>query len=262
MAFENTGWSENNPNLHNPHFAGDAFIWQAGPVGVFLSHGFTATTAEIRPLAKKFHARGYTVAAPLLPGHGTKIQDLNRVDWQAWVSAGQAMLAKLFETCEQVFVAGESMGGLLSLYLSSQEPRIAGVLLYAPAIRTTLRLSDYVKLYLGASFVESVGRASLDRSDLWQGYPDLPLKGTIQFLRFQAAVNKRLSHIHQPVLIFQGRKDTTVVPEAGELLMNAISSAVKEHHWMENSSHVIVLDVELEQVAATSIQFIERIKAG
>jgi carboxylesterase len=210
-------------------------------------------------LAEKFHEHGYTVSAPLLPGHGTQPEDLNHIHWQDWVQTGRETLEKLFETCEQVFVAGESLGGVLALYLASTEPRAAGVLLYAPAIRTLMSKLDYLKLYLGAPFVTQVGRDSLDCADVWQGYPGLPLKGIIQLMRFQSAVRGRLSHIDQPVLVFQGRKDTTVAPEAGEIIFEGISSEIKAHHWMENSSHVIVLDVELEQVAALSIQFIEQV---
>ena len=44
-----------NPALHNPHLEGGPFFWEAGPVGVLLLHGYTATTAEMRPLAKRLH---------------------------------------------------------------------------------------------------------------------------------------------------------------------------------------------------------------
>lgn len=248
-----------NLNLHNPHLDGDAFFWQGGSTGILLSHGFTATTAEIRPLAEIFRAQGYTVAAPLLPGHGTQLEDLNHVHWRDWVAAGEKSLEKLFESCEQVWVAGESMGGVLALYLASQFPKIAGILLYAPAIRLRLTKVDLVKLYLGASFISEVPRDSLDGSDEWQGYAGLPLKGSIQLLRFQTATRKRLAAIQQPTLVFQGRKDLTVAPEAGEIILNNISSSVKEHRWMENSSHAIVLDAEREEVAKQSIQFIEKV---
>lgn len=103
-----------------------------------------------------------------------------------------------------------------------------------------------------------IRRDELDCADNWQGYPGLPLKGLVPFLRFQAVTRKRLSEITQPVLVFQGGKDTTVAPEAGKMIMDGISSKIKEHHWMEKSSHVILLDVELEQVAALSLQFIEK----
>jgi carboxylesterase len=251
-----------NKALHNPYLDGDAFFWEAGSVGILLSHGFTATTAEIRLVAEKFHARGYTVAAPLLPGHGTKPEDLNNVHWQDWVESGEASLQNLFGSCEQVWGAGASMGGLLALYLASKNPQISGTLLYVPAIRTMMSKMDLLQLYLGAPFVTEIERDSLDGSDAWQGYPGLPLKGIIQFLRFQSATSKRISHIHQPALIFQGRRDLTIAPEAGEIIMNGVSSEIKEHHWMKKSSHAILLDEDYEEVAELSIEFIERVSGS
>lgn len=44
-----------NPALHNPDLNSGAFFWEAGSVGVFLSHGLTATSAEVRPLAHRLH---------------------------------------------------------------------------------------------------------------------------------------------------------------------------------------------------------------
>ena len=248
-----------NPNLHNPHLEGQSFFWKAGPVGVFLSHGYTATSAEILPLAKRLHEKGYTVAAPLLPGHGTAPEDLNRVRWQDWVRCGEETCADLFRNCEHVFVAGESMGGVVALYLASQNPEIAGVLLYAPAVRLAMSLTDRVKLYLGAPFISQVNRESLDCADDWQGYPGLPLKGAIQLLRFGVATEARLANIRQPVLVFQGRLDTTVSPDVGDIILNGVSSTIKKHYWMENSHHAITLDQEQDQVADLTIEFIEQL---
>jgi len=250
---------DGNPKLHNPNLDGDSFFWKAGPVGIFLSHGFTATTAEVRLLAEKLHGNEYTVAAPLLPGHGTQPEDLNHVHWRDWVRTGNETLQKLFRDCEQVFVAGVSMGGVLALYLASEEPLIAGVLLYAPAIHTNTSRMDLVKLYLSAPFITQVERKSLDCPDVWQGYPGLPIKGIIQFLRFQTSTINRLSHIHQPVLIFQGNHDSVVSPQARKIIMEGISSRIKEHHWLRKSSHAITLDVECSQAATLSIQFIEKV---
>ncbi|MBT3713867.1 MAG: alpha/beta fold hydrolase [Anaerolineae bacterium] len=258
MSNEKSSITMNNPNLHNSHLDGDAFFLEGGKVGIFLSHGFTATTAEVRLVADEFHRVGYTVSAPLLPGHGTKPEDLNNLRWQDWVESGEESLQNLFKTCEQVWVGGASMGGMLALYLASQYPQICGSLLYVPAIRTMMSKMDLLQLYLGAPFVKEIARDSLDGSDLWQGYAGLPLKGVIQFLRFQRATIKRLSHIHQPILIFQGRQDLTVAPEAGEIIMNGVSSEIKEHHWMDFSSHSILLDEEYEDIARLSVEFIER----
>lgn len=247
-----------NPNLHNPHLNGNAFFWQNGPVGIFLSHGYTATAGEVRLLAEKLRGNGYTVAGPLLPGHGTHPDDLNRVRWQDWAKAGQETIDRLFETCEQVIVGGESMGGLLALYLAAQNPKAKAVLLYAPAIALTVSNFDRFKLYLSAPFISQTPRQKLDCPDTWQGYPSLPLKGVIQLLRFQAATLPLLRNIYQPVQIFQGRLDQTVAAGAGEIILNGVSSKVKEHHWMEKSHHTILLDVELDDVTAKTLAFIER----
>ncbi len=251
-----------NSHLHNPQFEGEAFFWKAGPVGVFLSHGYTATTAEVRQLAKNLYQQGYTVAAPLLPGHGTQPEDLNRVPWQDWVRGGEESYQQLLKHCQKVFIGGESMGGVLALYLASQHPEAKGVLLYAPAIHLNMKPLDMVKLYVGAPFMTQMTRSSLDCADKWQGYPDLPLKGVIQLLRFISATKSRLAHIQQPVLLFQGRLDNTVATDAGEIILNGISSKVKEHHWMEKSNHIIMLDNELEQVTNLTVAFMKQALAS
>ena len=117
--------TQGNKALHNPHLDGDPFFLEGSKTGVFLSHGYTATAAEVRLLADKLHVAGYTVAGPLLAGHGTKVEDLNNATWQDWVESGEETLQKLFETCDQVWVAGESMGGVVALYLAAQNPKIA-----------------------------------------------------------------------------------------------------------------------------------------
>ncbi len=249
----------NNPALHNPHLEGEPFFWEAGPVGVFLSHGYTATTAEVRLFARRLFEKGYSVAGPLLAGHGSRPEDLNRVHWRDWVESGEKVYRQLKSRCKHVFLGGQSMGGLVALYLASQHPEVAGILLYAPAIKLTLTAQETVKLYAGSLFLPQVARTSLDVSDRWQGYPGLPLKGAVQLMRMQRAVRRRLGLIRQPIILFQGRRDTTVHASAGEVILQGVGSTIKEHHWMENSSHPILLDDELDAVTELSINFMEKV---
>ena len=166
---------------------------------------------------------------------------------------------RLAEKCRRVFVGGESMGGLVALYLASQHPQIAGVLAYAPGIKLTLSKLDILKLHLAAPVTTQVGRASLDRADVWQGYPGLPLKAAQQLLKFRQATEQRLAQVTCPLLVFQGRLDTSVQPGAGEFLFQHVRSTIKEQHWMEESSHVILLDKEMEKVVQITVEFMERV---
>jgi carboxylesterase len=247
--------------LHNPHLDGRPFFLEGGPVGVLLCHGFTATTVEVRDLAERLHAHGYTVSGPLLPGHGTTPEEMNRTRWREWLAHVEGEYHRLATLCDQVFVGGESTGAIIGLYLASRYHAIKGVLAYAPAIKLNIRPLDLVKLYLAAPFLLAVPKGSLDVGGRWQGYPVNPLKATIQLLRFQRVVRRRLGHIHQPVLVVQGRLDTTVHPSAGEIIRAGVISRITEQHWMEESSHVVLLDREIEAITDLTLAFLRRARS-
>ena len=68
----------------NPNLDPSEFYLGGGPVGVMLIHGFTGSPPEMRLIADYLNQRGLTVSGPLLPGHGTSIEDLNKRKWQEW----------------------------------------------------------------------------------------------------------------------------------------------------------------------------------
>jgi carboxylesterase len=245
--------------IKNPHLEGESFFWKGGPIGVLLSHGFTATTAEVRPLAKYLHNCGYTVAGPLLPGHFSTPKDLNRVRWQDWAATYEAMYRRVSEICEVVIVGGESAGALLALRLASQHPEVLGVLAYAPALRLNRRQIDIIQLRLLAPFVAYISKPVSDDDTPWQGYTVVPLKGAVQLLRMQQEVLTRLPDIHQPILVVQGKLDLSVHPDVPELINQSVNSKVKEIKWMEKSGHVVIIDQEWQAVAELTQQFIQRV---
>lgn len=245
--------------IYNPHLEGDAFFWEGGPTGVLLIHGFTATTAEVRPLAHILYEKGYTVAGPLLPGHGAQPEDVNRYTWRDWVRAAEESYRKLSARCERVIVGGESTGALLALYLASEHPEALAVLAYAPALRLHMSAGKLAGIRLLAPFVTAFRKPQMGDDPLWQGYTVYPLKGARELLRLQQAVRGRLPRVHRPILIIQGRLDATVHPSAPETIYREVRSAVKELHWLPNSQHCVIIDQERAEAAQITLAFLNRI---
>lgn len=243
----------------NPHLAGDAFLWPGGANGVLLIHGLTATTAEVRLLAHDLHAAGYTVAGPLLPGHGTRPEHLNQVTWHDWVWEVEQLYQHLATICDRVIVGGESTGAVLALQLASQHPEIAGILAYAPAIQLPLPVSDVIKLYASAPFLEFVPKSRAGANKYWQGYPVNPLRGVIELIRLGREVRQRLPLVTQPLLVVQGRHDTTIHPDSADIVLAGAASDVKQLHWMENSGHVVLLENERDAISALTQTFLRQI---
>lgn len=250
------------PVLRNPHLEGDPFFWEGGPDGVLLIHGFTATTAEVQPLARYLYGQGYTVAGPLLPGHKTRPADINRYGWRDWVQTAEMGYREIAARCRRVVIGGESTGGLLALHLAQQHPETAAILTYAPALRLTMRARDVAQLYLLSPFLESVPKRPgppTAADELWQGYPVNPLKGVISLLRLQRQVRPHLATITQPILIVQGRLDGTVHSDVPQTIYDGVRSTVKELHWMDHSSHCVVLDQERETIFKLTAEFLTRV---
>lgn len=250
---------KDNPNLVRAHLEGEAFLWPGGPDGVLLVHGFTATTAEVRLMAKMLHTRGFSVAGPLLPGHGTSPEDMNRYRWQDWYAAVEQAYLELEARCQRVVVGGESTGGVLALRLAALHPEISAVLSYATALRLAMRQRDVLKLRLIAPFVPYIPKGPPTDDNPWQGYRVNPLKAALQLLRLQGETRRLLPDVRQPILIVQGKQDHTVAESAPQEIYDGVRSAVKELHWMENSGHCVMIDREWESVAQITVRFLARL---
>lgn len=234
-----------HPNLKNPHLEGDDFFWPGNSTGILLIHGFTATTAEVRLLAQMLHKAGYTVAGPLLPGHGTHPDDLNRATWHMWVEKVKHCYQSLIRNCQTVYVGGESMGGLLTLELAHQRPEISGLFLFAPAIK----IEGLWKTHLLWPFITHQNKKTGDDGLAWKGYFVNPVRAGSELHKLQKHVQRRLGEIHQPAAIFTGGHDHTIAPDSAQMILDSISSSVKHHFHMADSAHCLILDREKDQIA-------------
>ena len=179
----------------------------------------------------------------------------NLKKWSDWVVAVEEKYQQLQSTCRVVFVGGESMGGLLSLYLAQKHPEISGVLLYAPAVK----IRSLGRANLASYFSSFRWKKGGDESMPWKGYRVVPLKASRQLSKLRRKVVRFLPEIKAPVIIFQGKLDRSLKLDGANLLYERLGSPDKTLLWFDNSQHCILLDREFNQVAEASLEFIQRI---
>ena len=243
--------------FQNPQSDGGSFYWagkQNRQTAVLLFHGFTATTVEVRKIAKFLNDQGFSVSAKLLPGHGVSPEELNKVNYQDWITCAEEAYCELAGQYRNVFVLGESMGGLLSLWLGASHPEIKGLLLFAPA----LRIRRLWQANLVWPFVETMKKKNIDLTSQWQGFNVVPMHAAAQLNRFQLKVKYMLGRVTVPAIIFQGKMDATIDPMSSVQVLENISSSEKELVWLEDSSHCILLDKQLDLVSELSLNFIDK----
>jgi carboxylesterase len=199
-------------------------------------------------------ARAWTVRCPLLSGHGTTPEDLTRIRWQTWANEVQAALQDLQRRCESVFVGGLSTGALLALWLGVEHPEIAGLIPMAPIVKARNRLLPLtVVLRYVIKYDPSGGVGDEDLVDpeaihrVWD-YDKTPLWGAAELYLLQRQVRSTLSQIQQPVLIFQGKHDGQLPPEAAQMVYDGVSSTDRTLVWLEHSGHNLLVDGEREAV--------------
>jgi len=228
-------------------------------IGVLFVHGFTGAPPSMRPWAEFLLSKGYTVRVPLLPGHGTKPQDLNEVKWQEWPAKVQRELEELFKSCDQVFLAGLSMGGGTSLYVTEENnDRLGGLILVNPMIHVPFVsapvgyvLSRFQKLRT------SVGNDIKRPGITEHGYDALPTRGIHQLLIMLKKTRQNLSKVTVPVQLFHSVEDHTLPVSNTEIIMAGLGSVNKTRIELINSYHVATLDYDQELIYQNSLTFIE-----
>ncbi|WP_372699366.1 alpha/beta hydrolase [Arthrobacter sp. JSM 101049] len=232
---------------------------------VLLIHGFTSGPRSMRPWADALLAAGYTVSLPVLPGHGTRWEDLAATGHTAWTAAVEDEFDALAATHHRVFVAGLSMGGTLALHLGIVRAP-AGIVLVNPA----LSMADRTAVLAGAikRFVASVPAIANDIARPGQdegAYPRTPVAAVHELRRLIGATRRRLDEVRAPVLAYRSLTDH-VVSEPGldalrrELVgMHPCGLPRLQLRFLERSYHVATLDYDADALFAGSVHFFDRL---
>lgn len=180
--------------------------------GVLLSHGLTDSPYLMRHLAAFFQQQGFRVMAILLPGHGTQPGDLLDVHWKDWADTVAYGTDRLAEEVDEIYLAGYSAGGTLSVYQSLRDDRVRGLFLFSPAFRITSRAA-WANLHKFYSWMNQEAKWVDIKPDLdIYKYESFPKNGAAQMYGLTRAVGRllRKKEINIPVFAATSLDDATV----------------------------------------------------
>lgn len=248
----------------------EPFLFVGDPLkpACLLIHGFTGTPKEMRGMGEFLNRQGYTCLGVRLAGHATDPEDMIRSNWTDWTASVEDGYHLLRGVTGHIFLIGLSMGGILSLLMSTRLD-VEGVV----AMSTPYKLPDDPRLrhvdwiakmipFMPKSN-EEPGSSWFDK-EAWQdhvSYPENPVRSIGQLNRLLGEMRAALPDVHVPVLLIHSKDDDYVLPDNMERIYDDLTnSSDKTKLHVTGSGHVVSRDAARLQVFQYVIEFIQRIE--
>ena len=240
----------------------EPFLFPGDRIGCLLIHGLTGTPKEMRWMGEYLSQRaGHTVLGVRLAGHATNPKDLEATHWEEWLASVEDGWHLLNSFCQDVYVMGLSLGGVLALTFAAHHP-VKGVV----AMSTPYELPPDPRL----PYLRLLSRIvpHLDKGpDDWHNpdaasdhvdYPYFPTRALVELAGLLDNMRAGLSEIQAPVLLIHSKEDKTVAPENMQKIYDHLLISQKQMLWVEDSGHVITREPQRERVFQAASEFIRR----
>ncbi|MFC0559383.1 alpha/beta hydrolase [Halalkalibacter alkalisediminis] len=236
------------------------FTFEGGSRAVLLLHGFTGTTADVRMLGRYLQKQGYTCHAPLYKGHGVPPEELVHTgpdDWWQNVKEGYEFLKS--QGYEEIAVAGLSLGGVFSLKIGYTLP-IKGIVPMCAPMKPKTEDAMYEGVLAYAEGYKKLEQKSKEQiAEEMAAFKETPM-GTLRALQeLIEDVREQLDYIYSPTFVVQARHDEMIDTNSANIIHDHVEADEKSIKWYENSTHVITLDKEKEQLHEDIYHFLEQL---
>ena len=238
---------------------GEPFCMKGGSSGVLLIHGFTGLPVELFLLGNFLNQKNFTVLCPRLAGHGTKEEDLMRTTKDDWFNSVLDGFFILRGLCDEIYVVGHSMGGLLTLKLSTEQKISKIVTLAAPIfIDDGMGLKNLPpKEFCGNACVVTPRKKLYDVPPAVNNvYDKMPLISVHELVALIDDTKNLLPKVTTPILIMHGEEDHTAQPRSARYIMDNVGSSVKKIITVPNSGHLLPFAENRDFVAEEVLNFL------
>lgn len=233
-----------------------------GHGGAVVLHGFTGNPSSMRGVAEALAAAGFHVELPLLPGHGTSVDDMLPTRWADWAGEAEAAYQRICQRATSVVVVGLSMGGSLTLRLGADHPEIAGLVCINPAAQP--QVAELVDLLRGmadggTAVMPGIGSDIADpeaKESAYEGAPIEPLLSLM--LDGIEPLSHDYAQMRMPLLLMNAPQDHVVEPAQADYLADRYGGPV-ERISLERSYHVATQDYDKDLIFESTTGFAKRV---
>lgn len=233
-------------------------MFKEGERAVLLLHGFTGHSADVRMLGRFLQKKGYTSLAPIYRGHGKAPEDLVEGGYDAWFNDCLDAYRQLKdEGYKKIAVVGLSLGGVLGLKLSLNEPVVGVSPMCSPMFFNNQDQLTKGFRYFSTEYKKREGKSSeqID-SEVNQLVADAqPLFEDLgQLIK---DVREQLDHIYTPTCVIQATDDVMIDTSSAQYIYDHVECDQKSLEWFDEAGHAITLGPKKEDVHETIYQFLE-----
>ncbi|MBI5505178.1 MAG: alpha/beta fold hydrolase [Deltaproteobacteria bacterium] len=252
-----------------PKHVGEPYLLEnAGATsGVLLVHGLMAAPEEVREWAEYLFARGYTVYAPRMAGHGTSAADLSRRSAREWIDSVDRGYAILKSRCDRIVAAGFSTGGAVVLHRVIENPQAfeAVISISAPLAfrKFSARFAGALSLWnqtLAAAGVKRFRKEFVpnDADNPQINYLRCPVRSIAQVQRLMREVYRGLASVSIPALVIHAKDDPKVDVRSGRDIHRRLGASTKRYCEIDFDQHGIVRGQVAARVFAEVGEFLQQ----
>ena len=250
----------------------EPFFLPGNRTGILLIHGFTGTPKEMRWMGEYInHELGFTCLGVRLAGHATRPKDMVRSNWTDWTASVEDGYNLLRGAADNIYFVGLSMGGALSLLMSTKfAPHVKGIVtMSAPYVLPDehpawqIRLFSYFKTYIRKSKGEpGTGWFDMEAFKDHISYPLNPIRSAAELKVLLDKMRTALPKVTVPVMLIHSKDDTYVVPENLEkIYAGLVNVSDKTKLYVTGSGHVVTRDAARHQVFKAAGDFIQKMES-
>ena len=207
----------------------EPFLFPGSKTGCLLIHGFTGAPKEMRWMGEYLADQGYSVLGIRLAGHATRPEDMIRSRWTDWPASVEDGYQLLRGLADHIYLVGLSMGGILSLLMSTRLDVKGVVAISTPyQLANDWRLNYLEFLSLLQPYLPKVkgppGSGWVDQEARKEhvSYPQNPVRSIAELNKLTAKMRAALPDVRVPVLLIHSKNDKYVLPENMELIYAAL----------------------------------------